>query len=112
MNISWKLLEIIIIALISGGSISVISPLILRKIKKIKHSKLAKELKKELEINYIIENIKQLNSHLQLETTDTAKLLDSFNISEEDIKKFAITQKAKRQELSEKDKKKVTKFKI
>lgn len=86
-----------------------------KKIKKSKQNKISKELKRDKEIQFIIENIKQINSQLQLETTSVAKLLDSFNTDNEKdevFKNTIISQRAKRKELSEKDKKKATKVGI
>lgn len=113
MNLSYTILSAILGgALTSGIIIACILLLLSKKIRKTKQSILAKELKHNKELEYLKLNIKQLNNHLQLETTTTAKLLDSFNVSDEQIENFVLKEKAKRQELTEKDKKKATKFKI
>lgn len=113
MNLSYAILSAGIGgAIASGVVIAVIFLLISKKYKKNKQSILAKELKRNKELDYLTLNIKQLNSHLQLETTPTAKLLDSFNVSDEDVENFVLKEKAKRQELTNKDKKNATKFKI
>ncbi len=80
-----------------------------------KKSKFAKELKKEKLIDYITNNSKEINKQLQLETTSVARSLDSFTNDEEKeelIENHIISKRAKNKELTEKDKKKATKFKI
>lgn len=83
-----------------------------KKWKKNKQDIIAKEIKINKLIEYIILNTKQLNEKLQLTETPIAQKLDAFNINEKDFEDFIIAQKAKRQELTEKDKKKITKVKI
>lgn len=113
MNLSVTLISAILGGAVASGVIITIVLLLLSKvIKKSKQSELAKELKRNKELEFITANIKQLNSHLQLESTQTAKLLDSFNINKEQIDNFVLLEKSKKKELSEKDKKKATKFKI
>ncbi|WP_342275916.1 hypothetical protein [Spiroplasma endosymbiont of Nebria brevicollis] len=113
MNLTVYLLSGIIGGAVTSGVIVTIVLLLLSKfIKKSKQSNLAKELKNNKELEFIKANIKQINSQLQLETTSTAKLLDSFNVEQEQIDNFVIAQKSKKKELSEKDKKKATKIKI
>ncbi|WP_342273095.1 hypothetical protein [Spiroplasma endosymbiont of Acasis viretata] len=113
MNLSTTVISALLSGAVASGVIVTIVLLLLSKfIKKSKQSNLAKELKNNKELEFIKANIKQINSQLQLETTSTAKLLDSFNVEQEQIDNFVIAQKSKKKELSEKDKKKVTKFKI
>lgn len=113
MNLSTTLISAVLSGAVASGVIVTIVLLLLSKfIKKSKQSNLAKELKNNKELEFIKANIKQINSQLQLETTATAKLLDSFNVEQEQIDNFVIAQKSKKKELSEKDKKKATKFKI
>lgn len=113
MNLSVTLISAVLSGAVASGVIITIVLLYLSKIiKKSKQSELAKELKRNKELEFITTNIKQLNSHLQLESTQTAKLLDSFNIDKEQVDNFVLLEKSKKKELSEKDKKKATKFKI
>lgn len=113
MNLSITLISAVLGGAVASGVIITIVLLLLSKvIKKSKQSELAKELKRNKELEFITANIKQLNSHLQLESTNTAKLLDSFNIDKEQVDNFILLEKSKKKELSEKDKKKATKFKI
>ena len=113
MNLSKELISAVLSgALASGVIITIVLLLFSKLIKKSKQSNLAKELKRDKEIEFIIENIKQINSQLQLETTSVAKLLDSFNVDKEQVDNFVLAQKSKNKELSDKDKKKATKFKI
>ncbi|WP_425382186.1 hypothetical protein [Spiroplasma endosymbiont of Melieria omissa] len=116
MNLSKELITAVLSGAITSGVIVTIVLLLISKfIKKSKQSKISKELKRDKEIQFIIENIKQINSQLQLETTSIAKLLDSFNNDEEKDEVFKnkiISQRASRKELSEKDKKKATKVGI
>ncbi|WP_425381291.1 hypothetical protein [Spiroplasma endosymbiont of Polydrusus pterygomalis] len=116
MNFSIELISAVLSgAVASGICISLGFLLFGKSITKSKKSKLAKELKQEKLINYITNNIKEINKHLQLETTSVAKSLDSFNNNEEKqelIENDIIRQRASRKELTEKDKKKVTKVKI
>ena len=116
MNFSIELiLAVIGGAVATGIAISGGLALSSKLIKKSKKNKLAKELKRDKEIEFIIENIKQINSQLQLETTSVAKLLDSFNNDNEKdevFKNTIISKRASKKELSEKDKKKATKVGI
>ncbi|WP_425380757.1 hypothetical protein [Spiroplasma endosymbiont of Polydrusus pterygomalis] len=113
MNFSIELISAVLSGAVASGIIITLGFLLFGKsIKKSKQSNLAKELKNNKELEFIKANIKQLNSHLQLDSTQTAKLLDSFNVEQEQIDNFVIAQKSKKKELSEKDKKKATKFKI
>lgn len=113
MNLSITLISAVLGGAVASGVIITIVLLLLSKvIKKSKQSELAKELKRNKELEFITANIKQLNSHLQLESTSTAKLLDSFNINKEQVDNFVLLEKSKKKELSEKDKNKATKFKI
>ncbi len=113
MNLSVTLISAVLSGAVASGVIVTIVLLFLSKIiKKSKQSNLAKELKRNKELEFITANIKQLNSHLQLESTQTAKLLDSFNIDKEQVDNFVLLEKSKKKELTEKDKKKATKFKI
>ncbi len=113
MNLSVTLISAVLSGAVASGVIITIVLLYLSKIiKKSKQSELAKELKRNKELEFITANIKQLNSHLQLESTQTAKLLDSFNIDKEQVDNFVLLEKSKKKELTEKDKKKATKFKI
>lgn len=99
-------------AVASGIIIAFVLSIISKKIKKNKQDIIAKEIKINKLIEYIILNTKQLNEKLQLTETPIAQKLDAFNINEKDFEDFIIAQKAKRQELTEKDKKKITKVKI
>ncbi|WP_425381507.1 hypothetical protein [Spiroplasma endosymbiont of Polydrusus pterygomalis] len=113
MNFSIELISAIIGGAVASGIFITVAFLLFGKsIKKSKQSNLAKELKRNKELEFITANIKQLNNHLQLETTSTAKLLDSFNVNKEQVDNFVLVQKSKKKELSEKDKQKATKFKI
>lgn len=116
MNFSIELISAVIGGAVASGIIITLGFLLFGKsIKKSKQSNLAKELKNNKELEFIKANIKQLNSHLQLDSTKTAKLLDSFNNNEEKqelIENHIISKRASKKELSEKDKKKATKFKI
>ncbi|MCZ6903013.1 MAG: hypothetical protein O7C58_02435 [Rickettsia endosymbiont of Ixodes persulcatus] len=116
MNLSKELIIAVLSGAITSGVIVTIILLLLSKfIKKSKQNKISKELKRDKEIQFIIENIKQINSQLQLETTETAKLLDSFNNDNEKnevFKNTIISQRASKKELSEKDKKKAIKVEI
>ncbi len=113
MNLSTTVISAVLSGAVASGVIVTIVLLFLSKIiKKSKQSNLAKELKGNKELEFITANIKQLNSHLQLESTQTAKLLDSFNIDKEQVDNFVLLEKSKKKELTEKDKKKATKFKI
>lgn len=113
MNFSIELISAVIGGAVASGIIITLGFLLFSKsIKKSKQANLAKELKNNKELEFIKANIKQLNSHLQLESTKTAKLLDSFNIDKEQVDNFVLLEKSKKKELSEKDKKKATKFKI
>ncbi|WP_342261105.1 hypothetical protein [Spiroplasma endosymbiont of Notiophilus biguttatus] len=113
MNLSTELISSVIGGAVASGIVITLVLLLFGKsIKKSKQSNLAKELKNNKELEFIKANIKQLNNHLQLETTSTAKLLDSFNVEQEQVDNFVLAQKSKKKELSEKDKKKATKFKI
>lgn len=113
MNLSTTLISAVLSGAVASGVIVTIVLLLLSKfIKKSKQSNLAKELKCNKELEFITANIKQLNYHLQLETTSVAKLLDSFNIEQEQVDNFVLAQKSKKKELTEKDKKQATKFKI
>ncbi|WP_342253481.1 hypothetical protein [Spiroplasma endosymbiont of Zeiraphera isertana] len=116
MNLSKELIVAVLSGAITSGVIVTIVWLFLYKfIKKSKQNKISKELKRDKEIKFIIDNIKQINSQLQLETTSIAKSLDSFNNDNEKdevFKNTIISQRAKRKELSEKDKKKATKVGI
>ncbi|WP_342254637.1 hypothetical protein [Spiroplasma endosymbiont of Zeiraphera isertana] len=113
MNFSIELISAVIGgAVASGISITLAFLLFGKSIKKSKQSNLAKELKRNKELEFITANIQQLNTHLQLETTSTAKLLDSFNVDKEQVDNFVLLQKSKKKELTEKDKQKATKFKI
>ncbi len=113
MNLSTTVISAVLSGAVASGVIVTIVLLFLSKIiKKSKQSNLAKELKRNKELEFITANIKQLNSHLQLESTQTAKLLDSFNIDKEQVDNFVLLEKSKKKELTEKDKKKATKFKI
>ncbi|WP_342265969.1 hypothetical protein [Spiroplasma endosymbiont of Villa modesta] len=116
MNLSTTVISAVLSGAVASGVIVTIVLLFLSKfIKKSKQSNLAKELKNNKELEFIKANIKQINSQLQLETTSIAKSLDSFNNDEEKqevFKNTIISQRASKKELSEKDKKKVTKFKI
>lgn len=115
MNLSIEWISAICGAVATGIAVSGGLALSGKKIKKAKQNKISKELKRDKEIQFIIENIKQINSQLQLETTSVAKLLDSFNNDNEKdevFKNTIISQRAKRKELSEKDKKKATKVGI
>ncbi|WP_342218761.1 hypothetical protein [Spiroplasma endosymbiont of Amphimallon solstitiale] len=116
MNLSTTVISAVLSgALASGIIITIVLLLLLKFIKKSKQNKISKELKRDKEIQFIIENIKQINSQLQLETTSVAKLLDSFNNDNEKdevFKNTIISQRAKRKQLSEKDKKKATKVGI
>lgn len=113
MNFSIELISAVIGGAVASGIIITLGFLLFSKsIKKSKQANLAKELKNNKELEFIKANIKQLNSHLQLESTKTAKLLDSFNVEQEQIDNFVLLEKSKKKELSEKDKKKATKFKI
>ncbi|WP_342275989.1 hypothetical protein [Spiroplasma endosymbiont of Nebria brevicollis] len=113
MNLTVYLLSGIIGgAVTSGVIITFVLSIISKKIKKNKQDIVAKELKFNKLIEYIILNIKQLNDRLQLTETPIAQKLDAFDVDEKDFEDFIIAQKAKRQELTNKDKKKVTKIKI
>ncbi|WP_339047722.1 hypothetical protein [Spiroplasma endosymbiont of Colias croceus] len=113
MNFSIELISAVIGGAVASGICITLAFLLFRKsIKKSKQSNLAKELKRNKELEFITANIKQLNTHLQLETTSTAKLLDSFNVDKEQVDNFVLLQKSKKKELTEKDKQKATKFKI
>lgn len=113
MNFSIELISAVIGGAVASGICITLAFLLFGKsIKKSKQSNLAKELKRNKELEFITANIKQLNTHLQLETTSTAKLLDSFNIDKEQVDNFVLLQKSKKKELTEKDKQKATKFKI
>lgn len=113
MNLSTTLISAVLSGAVASGVIVTIVLLLLSKfIKKSKQSNLAKELKRNKELEFITANIKQLNSHLQLETTSVAKLLDSFNVEQEQVDNFVLAQKSKKKELTDKDKRKATKFKI
>ncbi|BDT03697.1 hypothetical protein [Spiroplasma ixodetis] len=116
MNFSIELISAVIGGAVASGICITLAFLLFGKsIKKSKQNKISKELKRDKEIQFIIENIKQLNNHLQLETTSVAKLLDSFNNDNEKdevFKNTIISQRASRKELSEKDKKKATKVGI
>lgn len=116
MNFSIELISAVIGGAVASGIIITLGFLLFGKsIKKSKQSNLAKELKQEKLINYITNNIKEINKHLQLETTSVAKSLDSFNNNEEKqelIENHIISKRASKKELTEKDKKKATKFKI
>lgn len=113
MNLSTTLISAVLSGAVASGVIVTIVLFLLSKfIKKSKQSNLAKELKHNKELEFITANIKQLNSHLQLETTSVAKLLDSFNVEQEQVDNFVLAQKSKKKELTDKDKQKATKFKI
>ncbi|WP_339047003.1 hypothetical protein [Spiroplasma endosymbiont of Colias croceus] len=113
MNFSIELISAVIGGAVASGICITLAFLLFGKsIKKSKQSNLAKELKRNKELEFITANIKQLNTHLQLETTSTAKLLDSFNVDKEQVDNFVLLQKSKKKELTEKDKQKATKFKI
>lgn len=113
MNFSIELISAVIGGAVASGIFITVGFLLFGKsIKKSKQSNLAKELKRNKELEFITANIKQLNNHLQLETTSTAKLLDSFNVDKEQVDNFVLLQKSKKKELSEKDKQKAIKFKI
>ncbi|WP_342218127.1 hypothetical protein [Spiroplasma endosymbiont of Amphimallon solstitiale] len=104
MNLSTTVISAVLSGAVASGVIVTIVLLFLSKfIKKSKQSNLAKELKQEKLINYITNNIKQINSQLQLETTSIAKSLDSFNNDEEKeelIENHIISKRASRKELS------------
>lgn len=115
MNFSIEWISAICGAVATGITISGGLALFSKLIKKSKKNKLAKELKRDKEIEFIKSNIKQINSQLQLETTSIAKSLDSFNNDNEKdevFKNTIISQRASKKELSEKDKKKATKVGI
>lgn len=116
MNFSIELISAVIGGAVASGICIALGFLLFGKsIIKSKKSKLAKELKQEKLINYITNNIKEINKQLQLETTSVAKSLDSFNNDEEKeelIENHIISKRASRKELSEKDKKKAIKVKI
>lgn len=116
MNLSITVISSVISGAVVSGIIVTIVLLFLSKIiKKSKQSNLAKELKQEKLINYIINNIKEINKQLQLETTSVSKSLDSFNNDDEKkelIENHIISQRAFKKELTEKDKKKVIKTKF
>ncbi|MGL6299137.1 MAG: hypothetical protein ACRC1M_08230, partial [Methanobacteriaceae archaeon] len=66
MNLSlYIFISIIAGAITTGIILSVIGLLVFKYFKKTKESELAKELKNEKQINYLIENIKYLHNHLQ-----------------------------------------------
>ncbi|WP_339046124.1 hypothetical protein [Spiroplasma endosymbiont of Colias croceus] len=116
MNFSIELISAVIGGAVASGICITLAFLLFGKsIKKSKKNKLAKELKRDKEIEFIKSNIKQINSQLQLETTSIAKSLDSFNNDNEKdevFKNTIISQRASKKELSEKDKKKATKVGI
>lgn len=116
MNFSIELISAVLSGTVASGIIITLGFLLFGKsLKKSKQSSLAKELKNNKELAFIKANIKEINKHLQLETTSVAKSLDSFNIDSEKqelIENHIISKRASKKELSEKDKKKATKFKI
>lgn len=113
LNLGINILISIISGTFSAGVIlAIIFTFLFKHFKKSKEALLAKELKRDKEIEYLTLNIKQLNNQLQLTDTVIAQKLNSFNVDKEQVDNFVINAKAQKEALTDKEKTKATKFKI